>query len=425
MPVSNINDVTGSPIILASRNKTRETVFARTLRNTVGDKNVPPPQTNSTDASGRKNADLPSYTELGRISKETPTVSHILKKHPEFSGKCWDIIFSSSNRGKNFTKIKDGTLVALKQGDNELVWGRKLAALTNSTNAIHSANTTDRTRTKQGADQSIVIGSISKDNPTVSHLFQANPNFGRSFWNIIHNAVNANKKYTLLRPGTQVVLDINTMELSFHKNAFAGPEAYAAKISRTEHGAGKAEIRHGTLADAAKPYIGTPYEKIDCYGLIVRALQNQGIQYSGHGGVREKLEALAVRNGLPGNAYYSGEGLVERAGRKVYSKALNHISGTAEMTDEIYSEMMPLLREGFILSFSTPTRGHTGIVARQGEEWTYINSGVIDNQVSPLDLSKGVGEEFLKAELNNWLVLAAENKEPLIVTLGHVDNNQS
>jgi hypothetical protein len=146
-------------------------------------------------------------------------------------------------------------------------------------------------------------------------------------------------------------------------------------------------------------------------------LQNQGIQYRGHGGIREKLEALAVRNGLPGNAYFSGEGLVEKAGRKVYSKALDHVSGSREKADEIYSEMMPFLQEGFILSFSTPTQGHTGIVARQGEDWTYINSGVIDNQVSPQHLSKGVGEEFLKAELNNWLVLAARNKEPLTVTL--------
>jgi hypothetical protein len=424
VPVSNINDVTGSQIILASRNKTRATDFSRVLRNTVPDKNEPL-QTNGTETSGSRNADQISFIEVGRISKETPTVSHILKKHPELSGKCWDIIYSSTNRGKDFTKMRDGTLVALKPGSHELVWGEKLAALVNGTNAIHSENTTERTITKQGADQSMVVGTISKENPTVSHLLQANPNFDRSFWNIIHAAVNADKKYTSLRPGTQVVVDTKTKELSFHKKASAGPAAYAAKITGTEQGAGNVKIRQGTLADAVKPYIGTPYEEIDCYGLIVRGLQNQGIQYRGHGGIREKLKALAVRNGLPGNAYFSGEGLVEKAGIKVYSKELDHVSGSREKTDEIYSEMMPFLREGFILSFSTPTQGHTGIVARHGEEWTYINSGVIDNQVTPLNLSKGVGEEFLKAELNNWLVLAAKKKEPLVVTLGHVGKNQS
>jgi hypothetical protein len=159
-------------------------------------------QTNSTETSGSKSADQTSYIELGRISKESPTVSHILKNHPEFSGRCWDIIFSSTNRGKNFTKMRDGTLVALKPGSNELVWGEKLATLVNSTNTIHSANTTDRTMTKQGADQSIVIGTISKDNSTVSHLFQANPNFDSRFWDIINSPVNSHKEYTLLWPGT-------------------------------------------------------------------------------------------------------------------------------------------------------------------------------------------------------------------------------
>ncbi|KPJ97846.1 MAG: hypothetical protein AMK71_12400 [Nitrospira bacterium SG8_35_4] len=424
VPVSNINDNTGSQVILASRNKSRANEFSKILKNTVPEKKEAPHWTDNAETSGNRSPDHVSYIELGRISRETPTVSHILKNNPEFSGKCWDIIFSSPNRGKDFTKMMDGTLVALKPGSNEIVWGKKLAALDGTTNSIHSEYATDRTA-KQGTDQSMLIGTISRENPTVSHLFEANPNFNNRFWDIIHSPVNSHKEYTSLMPGTQVVLDTKTMELSFHKKGDSGPALYAAKTSRTEQGAADATIDHESLADAVKPYIGTPYEEIDCYGLIVRGLQNQGIQYRGHGGLREKLEALAVRNGLPRNAYFSGEGLVEKAGKKVFSKSLDHVSGPRQRTDEIYSEMMPFLREGFILSFSTPTQGHTGIVARQGEEWTYINSGVIDNQVSPLNVSKGVGEEFLKAELNNWLVLAAKNKEPLTVTLGHVEKKQS
>jgi len=425
VPISNINDGAGSQIILASRNKSRTNEFSKILNNAVPEQKEAPLWTNSEKEPGNRKADQVSYIELGRISKETPTVSHMLKKHPEFSDRCWDIVFSSSNRGKNFTKMRDGTLVALKPGSNELVWGKKLATLVHSTSAIRTANTTDRTMTKQGADQSMLIGTISKENPTVSHLFEANPNFDSRFWDIIHSPVNSNKEYSSLRPGTQVILDMKTMELSFHKKAPSGADSQIANMSTAEQDPENTKIHYGTLADAVKPYIGTPYKKIDCYGLIVRGLQNQGIQYSGHGGIREKLEALAVRNGLPENAYFSGEGLVEKAGRKVYSKALTHVSGSGEKADEIYSEMLPFLREGFILSFSTPSQGHTGIVARQGEEWTYINSGIIDNQVSPLNLSKGVGEEFLKAELNNWLVLAAKNKEPLTVTLGHIEKHQS
>jgi hypothetical protein len=424
LPVSNINDGTGSPIVLVSRNKSRTNEFSNILSNTVSGKKAPPFGADNAEMPRSKSADQVSYIELGRISKETPTVSHILKNHPEYSGKCWDIIYSSTNRGTDFTKMRDGTLVALRPGSNEIVWGRKLAALANGAHPIQS-ETADSAMKKQGPDQSMVVGTISKENPTVSHLFEVNPNFDNRFWDIIHSPVNSGKKYSSLPRGTEVVLDTTTMELSFRKRAIAGPRVHIAKVSTEEQPPQNVKIDHGTLADAVKPYIGTPYEKIDCYGLIVRGLQNQGIQYRGHGGIREKLEALAVRNGLPGNAYFSGEGLVEKAGRKVYSKALDHVSGSREKADEIYSEMMPFLQEGFILSFSTPTQGHTGIVARQGEDWTYINSGVIDNQVSPQHLSKGVGEEFLKAELNNWLVLAAKNKEPLTVTLGHVGEDQS
>ncbi len=89
--------------------------------------------------------------------------------------------------------------------------------------------------------------------------------------------------------------------------------------------------------------------------------------------------------------------------------------------DQIYSEIAPHLQKGQILSFSTPTRGHTGVVSRKGEEWTYINSGIIDNQMTPGRVSERVGEERLKAEIRNWFTLAANRKESLTVTLGQID----
>ena len=179
-----------------------------------------------------------------------------------------------------------------------------------------------------------------------------------------------------------------------------------------------------SLADAVRPFIGMSYTRMNCYGLIVRGLMNQGVKYHGHGGLREKLENLALLDGLPNNAYLNGEGLIEKVGEKIFSNSIYRISNTREETDKMYSELTPHLREGLILSFSTTTRGHTGIVSRQKDDWTYINSGVIDNQVSPLTLSKGVGEEFLKGEINNWVVLASSRKEPLTVTLGQLDENR-
>jgi hypothetical protein len=184
------------------------------------------------------------------------------------------------------------------------------------------------------------------------------------------------------------------------------------------------KIHNTSLDDAVRPFIGTSYTEIDCYGLIVRGLINQGVQYHGHGGLREKLENLALLDGLPNNAYLNGEGLVEKAGTKIFTNFIHRITNTGEETDKIYSELTPYLREGLILSFSTTTRGHTGIVSRREDDWTYINSGVIDNQIFSNEVSERVGEEFLKAEIKNWVVRASSRKEPLTVTLGKIDENQ-
>ena len=182
---------------------------------------------------------------------------------------------------------------------------------------------------------------------------------------------------------------------------------------------------HNVSLDAAvRPFIGTSHTKINCYGLIVRGLINQGVQYHGYGGLREKLENLAKRNGLPNNAYLNGEGLVEKAGTQIFSKSMFSVSNAQKKSNVIYSELTQYLQEGLILSFSTPTRGHTGIVSRQEDDWTYINSGVIDNPIFPGEVSEKVGEEFLKAEIANWFVIAASRMESLVVTLGRIDVNQ-
>ncbi|MEW6602267.1 MAG: hypothetical protein AB1499_14945 [Nitrospirota bacterium] len=410
MSVSGITEGDRPQSVKDSRQKPAPTGFSRVLNDVV------PVKENSEAANS---AEAP-VIELGRISKETPTVSHILVNHPEYAHKCWDIVFSSENRGKQYTKMREGTTVALKPGSNELVWD-----MDRSTGYGRTASQGTGSEKQTGTvDKTVLIGTISRKHPTVSHLFQANPRFGRGFWDIINAAVNNGKDYYSLRPGTRVELNSETMELSFVDQSPDHSNTRSAKIITQKPEAANNGNNYVSLADAVKPYIGTPYNQIDCYGLIVRGLTNQGIQYNGTGGLREKLEELAISEGRPGNAYFNGEGLVERTGIKVYSKSIDHISNTREKTDEIYSEMEPYLKEGMILSFSTPTRGHTGVVSRRSDEWTYINSGVIDHEVSSGRVSKRVGEEILKAEINNWCVLAAGRHEPLIVTVGHVDGNK-
>jgi hypothetical protein len=77
-----------------------------------------------------------------------------------------------------------------------------------------------------------------------------------------------------------------------------------------------------------------------------------------------------------------------------------------------------------VLSFSTQTRGHTGIVSKKGDNWTYINSGRQDHNLNKSDITKGVGEESLTHEVKNWFRLAHKNKQALSITIGRFDNKK-
>lgn len=410
MPVSGITEGANAQVHIDARQTANPTGFSEALSSAIPESKNTAPQ----------NTDQTNYIELGTISKETPTVSHLLKNHPEYSDKCWDIIFTVENQDKPFTKMQEGTIVALRSDNKELVWGKELSKLTMGVTDKASDAVVNSSQEKCPADKSIAIGTISSDNPTVSHLFQTNAHFDNRFWDIIHATVNSAKPFTSLMPGTNVVLDPWTMELSFNRNSPAKSEEQAA-ITIKQDDTDAYNIDTSSLADAVKPFIGTAYSEMDCYGLVVKGLMKQGVQYHGHGGLKEKLVNMASLMGLPSNAYLNGEGLVDKAGTRLFSKSILEIPNPTEQTEEIYSQIAPYLGIGHILSFSTPTRGHTGVISREGSEWTYINSGIIDNEISPGSVTKRVGEEFLKAEIKNWLTLAASGNEPLMVTLGRIE----
>ena len=69
-------------------------------------------------------------------------------------------------------------------------------------------------------------------------------------------------------------------------------------------------------------------------------------------------------------------------------------------------------------------RGHTGVISQVKDQWTFINSGKMDNNLSGENGKKAVGEENLKAELLNWFKLVNEEKSALQITLGSLDMNR-
>lgn len=294
------------------------------------------------------------------------------------------------------------------------------------------------------------LGKISEENPTVSHLLIGHPNYRDDCWKIVHSGINSGKPFRDLPVGRTVSLDPKTGEIFCgepeERPVRANLENREIKYGRESH------IRTDTpslfqvrdesrsdnplfseslspsgsldLAGALRPYIGTPYSKIDCFELVVEGLKDLGIEYGGRGGLQNTLIRRALDRGLPMNAYLTGEGLIDVSAMKVYESSHAKTGNSKTRARQVLDEMKSVLEPGLILSFSTETRGHTGIVAKHGGQWTFLNSGRLDNEISPSSSKKGVGEEELEAEIANWLRLAGRRGESLKITAGKLDSRK-
>ena len=313
-----------------------------------------------------------------------------------------------------------------------------------------------------GSDSNLLpVGVISKAHPTVSDVLINNAQLGRDTWKIIHSERNAQKNYARMQPGTRVFIDRQTNELFWETGDRAadsrtaapaagqaakpqlqkqaaenrGADAAGAVSEKSAAGPVSAEELPAAgqaladpfsagLAQAVQSDLGRPYREIDCYGLVVRGLNRMGVKYTGRGGLQDQLVQMAKSKGLPANAYMTGEGLIAVSGEKVFTKSLSSVGNVEKAADRIFAEMAPLLQKGDILSFSTRTRGHTGVVSQHKEMWTFINSGYMDNRVDQTGRTKGVGEEDLAKEIKNWCKVAARSGESLVVTVGRLQEEK-
>lgn len=385
---------------------------------------------------------------LGKIDRATPTISHLLTGNAAHQAESWNIIFAAVNKNKQFASIRLGTEVYLDPKSKELLWGDGLSSQTSKSETPRSLHvgeigqaTSDDGAPKmdsvmsneKNADSLISLGVIDDNNPTPSHLLKKSYQYGDNAWNIIFSSVNRDKPYTSVRPGSLVSINPKTLELSF-----APPIDHPVRFKSTETNSGgtvEASLAgvidipsqqqfSEKLAESVKAYLGQPYREIDCYALVIKGLKDQGVRYSGSGGLRNRLERMAARHGLPRNAYQNGEGLIEVAGNKLYDKSFVRIKDAEGQSSTVMEQLQPLLREGMLLSFSTPSRGHTGVVAKKDGQWTYVNSGVIDHQINGGEVSKRVGEEKLEEEIKNWFLLAKNKRTSLKVSAGLFDTEK-
>jgi hypothetical protein len=433
--------------------RTKSCQFSRYLNKEAADKN--PAEYNSlerftgvTPPQG-KAPEGPRHVLLGTISAESPTVSNLLKAHPDYEKDTWRIVHREENHDKPFTQMRPGTNVYLDTESFEVVWDY-VSAPAAPASALASRAHSDNVQQPGEGDKAVngptakpghvpqpegesaegpkhvMLGALSPEKPTVSDLLEEHPVYGKDTWRIVYSAKNRAKPFARIRPGTKIYLNTETLELAWgHAGGRPEPSSNSIEAASTtpevpSKPVSDADSFSEKLVKAVEPYMGATYEELDCFELLVQGLEKLGIRYGGRGGLGEHLVKMAVGKGLPWNAYLNGEGLIHASGSQIYSKSISRIRDIETQARHLITELEPLLEKGFILSFSTPTRGHTGIISQSERLWTFINSGDMDHRVGSQRVSKGVGEESLTEEIRNWVRLAADRKEPLLVTLGRL-----
>ena len=421
--------------------------------------NTPANNTAAVPASSSPEGGVDSPVELmtiGTTSASQPTVSHVLSNNAELKGQKWNIIFSDINKQKSYTTVPVGSTVYYNRISGELSW-------TSSGSNEETARSVPDTPVAR-----VSLGSIDKEHPTVSHLLTSSQEYGSDTWDILSASSNSVKDFRSIPTNTEIWLDKQTHELSWDTSSSTaspagddtGSVAAATGNEATIPGAAmlapdtsrQPEIIRATafkekftvsteteipvtgegetagmppdLTEAVKPFIGRPYKEIDCYGLVINGLKKMGLPYSGEGGLRNRLTSMAREKGLPANAYLTGEGIVQATGTQIFKHTSIEITNWTAEAEQTFEDMKHLLQKGQILSFSTPTRGHTGIISQHNDQWTFINSGRMDNHIAQANRSREVGEEDLADEVQNWFKLAKKNREPLFVSLGQIEEDK-
>lgn len=381
------------------------TDFARQL-----DKHSQLSQKSDTHSTDSLPAESDNIISLGALSGKKTTVAQLLLANPQLKADTWAIIHHAINKDKNFHQISAGKEIFYQPQTQEISWSDKHRLTRAEPFAAMVNNETLFAAHKR------VLGQINNDNPTVSNLLSQQSDLKSQRWNIIHDPVNQNKAFTRIPGGSTVYFDPRTGELSWDLSA--PPIRKAAQVSGNDY-----KLRQ-KLDDAVKPFMGSDYKDIDCYTLLVNGLKNMGVRYRGQDSLSRQLLQRAQSEGRAENAYFTGEGISEALGKKVYTHAITKVNNIDQQSRAIFQEMQNIMKKGDILSFSLASSGHTGVISQSRKQWTYINSGRLDHSINPNAPEQGVGEETLLSEINNWLKRAHRRNEALQITIGRLDTQK-
>jgi len=79
----------------------------------------------------------------------------------------------------------------------------------------------------------VLLGTITQNKPTVSHLLVGHPEYGRDYWGIIHSQQNRYKPLTKIQPGTAIFLDPETLEITWGRGTAHFAQTSSAVESET------------------------------------------------------------------------------------------------------------------------------------------------------------------------------------------------
>lgn len=356
-----------------------------------------------------------NIVSLGHLNKKNSSVAHLLLANPQLKSKTWSIIHQPINKNKAFQNIPAGSQISYNKDSGELSWKQEnisQTAIVKNNGLIDDTAKSSPQNTSSSIENKMLLGTLTKQSSTVSELLSRHSDFKSQRWNIIFSAVNKNKPFTKIPEGTQVYIDKTSREISWA----SADKKIPASDSTT--------IMAHKLDDAVKPFMGTPYKKLDCYTLVVNGLKNMGVSYRGKDGLSRQLMQMARSEGRVDNAYFTGEGITKAIGGEVYRKSIVQVQNTQKQSKDIFHEMREFMQKGDILSFSLESKGHTGVISKNQDDWTFINSGHLDHSINKGSPRHGVGEETLVDEINNWIKLAQKRKESLQITIGRLDTKK-
>ncbi|MCF8106399.1 MAG: lytic transglycosylase domain-containing protein [Desulfohalobiaceae bacterium] len=106
----------------ARQNPTVRSGFNRDFAADLAEAGHKGPLDSSKTQALERNADKAGLIELGTITANKPTVSHLLIDYAHHGPDCWEIVHSEINADKPYTRIPAGTRVFLEPDSKEIIW---------------------------------------------------------------------------------------------------------------------------------------------------------------------------------------------------------------------------------------------------------------------------------------------------------------